>query len=93
MIVLKHTSCQRQNAIFIRYKFHEKVQGVSEPFEQFVTDLSLLVKDCNYANSEEIRDCVVFRIHLPIVREKLLNVGSDLTLDKAIDIARSHEIA
>lgn len=26
------------------------------------------------------------------MKEKLLNVGFDLTLDKAIDIARSHEI-
>lgn len=84
----------KSNVIFARYKFHEKVQGASEPFEQFVTDLRLLVKDCNYANSEEmIRDRIVFGIQSPKVREKLLNVGSDLTLDKAIDIARSHEIA
>lgn len=84
----------KSNVIFARYKFHEKVQGANEPFEQFVTDLRLLVKDCNYASSEEmIRDRIVFGIQSPKVREKLLNVGSDLTLDKAIDIARSHEIA
>ena len=84
----------KTNVIFARYKFHEKIQGVNEPFEQFVTDLRLLVKDCNYANSEEmIRDRIVFGIHSPGVREKLLNVGSNLTLDKAIDIARSHELA
>ncbi|XP_024117609.1 uncharacterized protein K02A2.6 [Oryzias melastigma] len=84
----------KTNVIFARYKFHEKVQGASEPFEQFVTDLRLLAKDCNYANSEEmIRDRVVFGIYSPRVREKLLSVGSDLTLEKAIDVARSHEIA
>lgn len=84
----------KTNVIFARYRFHEKVQGASEPFEQFVTDLKLLVQDCNYANSEEmIRDRIVFRIHSPRVREKLLNVGSDLTLEKAVDIARSHDMA
>lgn len=84
----------KSNVIFARYKFNEKVQGQNEPFEQFVTDLRLLVKDCNYANSEEmIRDRIVFGIRSPRVREKLLDAGSDLTLDKAIDIVRSHEIA
>lgn len=84
----------KANVIFARYKFHEKIQGDREPFEHFVTDLRLLAKDCNYANSDEmIRDRIVFGIHSPKVREKLLNAGSELTLEKAIDIARSHELA
>ncbi len=32
-------------------------------------------------------------IHSPKVREKLLNVGSELMLEKAKDVARSHELA
>jgi hypothetical protein len=80
--------------IFARFKFHDKVQGARKSFEQFVTELRLLVKDCDYANKDEmVRDRIVFRIHSPRVREKLLNVGSELMLDKAIDIARSHEQA
>ncbi|KAK3528445.1 hypothetical protein QTP70_000148 [Hemibagrus guttatus] len=56
----------KANVIFARYKFHEKMQGDHEPFEQFVTDLRLLVNDCNYANSDEmIRNCIVFGIHSP----------------------------
>lgn len=52
------------------------------------------MKDCDYANEEEmVRDRIVFGIHSPKVREKLLSVGSALTLDKAMDIARSHELA
>lgn len=35
----------------------------------------------------------MFGIHSPKVREKLLNVDSDLTLDKAIDIVRSLDMA
>lgn len=84
----------KANVIFARYKFHEKVQGEHEPFEEFMTDLRLLVKDCNYANSDEmILDRIVFGIHSPKVRENLLNAGSELTLEKAIDVARSHELA
>lgn len=82
------------NVIFARYRFHEKTQGATEPFEQFVTELRLLVKDCGYTNGEEmVRDRIVFGINSPKIREKLLNVGSDLRLDKAIDIARSHDMA
>ncbi len=84
----------KANVIFARYKLHEKVQGEREPFEQFVTDLRLIIKDCIYANSDEmIRDRIVFGIHSPKVREKLLNVGSELMVEKAIDVARSHELA
>ncbi|KAK7912921.1 hypothetical protein WMY93_013132 [Mugilogobius chulae] len=40
-----------------------------------------------------VRDRIVFATNSPQVREKLLSQGSDLTLEKAIDIARSYEIA
>ncbi|KAJ8332643.1 hypothetical protein SKAU_G00424320 [Synaphobranchus kaupii] len=82
----------KANPIFARYKFHEKMQG--ESFDQFVTELKLLVKDCNYLNSDEmVRDRIVFAINSPRVREKLLSHGPDLTLEKTIDIARSHELS
>ena len=84
----------KANPIFARYKFHEKKQEDGESFDHFVTELKLLVKDCNYPNSEEmIRDRIVFAINSPRVREKLLCHGPDLTLEKAIDIARSHELS
>lgn len=45
------------NPIFARYKFHEKTQGDNESFNQFVTELRLLVKDYNYTNGDEmVRD-------------------------------------
>lgn len=84
----------KKNTIFARYKFHEKIQQPGESFEGFVTALKLLVKDCDYANKEEmVRDRIVFGINSTKVREKLLNVGSELTLDKAIDVARAYELA
>lgn len=84
----------KTNPIFARYRFHEKTQGNSESFEHFVTELKLLVKDCNYTNSDEmVRDRIVFTTNSPRVREKLLNQGPKLTIEKAIDIARSHELS
>ena len=84
----------KANPIFARYKFHERMQGESESFDQFVTELKLLVKDCNYDKSDEmVRDRIVFATNSGIVREKLLCYGPDLTLEKTIDIARSHEVS
>lgn len=66
----------------------------SESFDNFVTELKLLVKDCGYTNADEmIRDRIVFAINSTKVKEKLLNYGPDLTLERAIDITRSHEVA
>lgn len=55
--------------------------------------MKLLVKDCVYTNVDEIlKDRIVFAINSK-VKEKLLNYRPDLTLEKAIDIARSHTVA
>ena len=84
----------KANPIFARYKFQERMQGSGEPFEQFVTDLKLLVKDCGYADSDQmVRGRIVFATNSHKVREKLLSHGATLDLIKAIDIARSHELA
>ncbi|KAK7877179.1 hypothetical protein WMY93_032102 [Mugilogobius chulae] len=84
----------KSNLIYARYRFHEKVQANDESFEHSVTDLKLLVKDCGYPNSDEmVRDRIVFATNSPRVRKKLLSQGAELTLEKAIDIARSHELA
>ena len=84
----------KSNKVFARYKFHQKVQQEGESFEQFLTDLKLLVKDCGYADPDEmVRDRVVIGCHATKTREKLIQEGSDLTLEKAIDIARTDEMS
>lgn len=40
-----------------------------------------------------VRDRIVFATNSPKVRKKLFSQGPELTLDKAIDIARSYEFA
>ena len=76
------------------YKFHQKVQQEGESFEQFLTDLKLLVKDCGYGDpGEMVRDRVVIGCHATKTREKLIQEASDFTLEKAIDIARTDEMS
>lgn len=59
-----------------------------------MTDLKLLVKDCGYANADEmVKDQIVFATNSPKVREKLLSHGATLDLVKALDIAHSNKLA
>ncbi|KAK7106746.1 hypothetical protein V1264_017967 [Littorina saxatilis] len=85
----------KSNPIFARYKFHSKVQAPDETCEQFVTELKLLVKECEYGDKEDevVRDRIVFGTKSDKVREKLIDIGKDLTLEKAIEIARVDEMS
>jgi hypothetical protein len=54
--------------------------------------LKLLVRDCNYDNSDGMfQDRIVIDVKSHKIREKLTNVGSDLTLLKTLKIVRLHE--
>ena len=80
----------------MRYVFKSRVQEADEPFEQFVTDLKLLIKECGYDETVHdymIRDHIVFGIKSSKVREKMINEGDDLTLEKCMNLARTHELS
>ena len=84
----------KSNIVFARYKFQGIVQAESETFDKFLTALKIQVDDCGYQNKDEmVRDRIVFGTKSDKVRERLINQGSDLTLDKAIEIARLHEMS
>ena len=82
------------NPVFTRYKFNNEVQG-THSIEQFITKLKLLAKDCAFGDYENdmVRDRIVFGVTSVKIREKLINEGDKLTLDKAIQIAQSYEYA
>ena len=51
-------------------------------------------RDCDYDDADEmIRDRIVYGTNSPKIREKLINVGRDLTLHKAIQIEQNYEYA
>ena len=82
----------KANPVFARYKFHNKIQGPTEPVEQFITELQLLAQDCKlHDNNEMVRDKIVFGTNSSKVRAKLILEGVKLALDKAIQIARNYE--
>ena len=86
----------KSNKIYSRYVFKSRVQEADEPFEQFVTDLKLLIKECGYDETVHdymIRDHIVFGIKSSKVREKMINEGDDLTLEKCMNLARTHELS
>ncbi|XP_048751787.2 uncharacterized protein K02A2.6-like [Ostrea edulis] len=84
----------KSNKIFSRYKFNCRTQQENETCDEFLTALKVLVKDCGYANSEEmLRDRIVFGVRSAKIREKLITTGSDLSLNQAIDIANLYELS
>ena len=79
------------NPIFARYRFNNEVQG-SDSIDAFVTRLKLRAQDCNYAERDNmIRDRIVFGCSSEKCREKLINEGEKLTMDKAIQIVQNYE--
>ena len=86
----------KSNKIYNRYLFGSRVQEENETFEQFVTELKTLMKDCEYLaeiQDELIRDHIVFGVRSSKIREKMILEGSDLTLDKCMDIAHTYELS
>ena len=80
------------NVIFSRYKCHIKIQETGVSLEQFTTQLKILVKDCNYDKSDEM-DRIVIGVRNQKFREKRIRVGSELQLEIALEIARTHELS
>ncbi|XP_053379955.1 uncharacterized protein LOC123555933 [Mercenaria mercenaria] len=86
----------KSNVIYSRYLLKSRVQKQDETFEQFVTDLKLLIRDCGYPEDrydETVRDHIVFGVKSHKIRESLIRKGSDLKLQDCLDIARTHEIS
>ena len=82
----------KKNTLFARYVFQSRKQQEGEQFETFVTDIRTLVKDCLYKEPEEmVRDRIVCGIISQDAREKLLQMGEQLTMQRAIEIVVTHD--
>lgn len=83
---------QRRNPIFESAKFNMRKQGETEPVDNFITDLYTLAKQCEYndLHDEMIRDRIVIGIRDNRLSEKM-QMESDLTLEKAVSLARQSE--
>ena len=75
-----------------RHMFFTRVQHADEAIDDYVTDLRIKARDCNFGplHDEMIRDRVICGIISEQLRSRLLRQG-DVTLDKVLEICRSHE--
>ncbi|UYV71882.1 hypothetical protein LAZ67_9000867 [Cordylochernes scorpioides] len=78
----------KRNVIYERAKFNRRSQGETEPVEEFITNLYVLAETCSY--EEMIRDRLVVGVKNLNLSEKL-QLESELTLEKAIQIVRQSE--
>lgn len=84
----------QKNRIRATVNFNKRKQTAGERFDDFVTALRMLVKDCDYMDPDRmLRDAIVLRTKHDAVREKCLDEGDDLTLNKSIQIGQNHEAA
>jgi hypothetical protein len=82
----------KTNITYERYIFNSTGQQ-DENIDEYVRKLQKLAKTCKYGNleGEIIKDRVVIGVKSNTIRRKLL-VEEELTLQKAIDIAKSEEM-
>ncbi|CAL1586203.1 unnamed protein product [Knipowitschia caucasica] len=81
------------NNAFARQTFYQLSQNAGETVQQFVTRLRRTAKDCAFGGdlSNQLRDAVLSKCSSEYVRRKLLEEGSALVLDKALEIAAQCE--
>ena len=87
----------KSNVIMERYKFLKRKQESTETCDQFVTQLRVLVKTCDYGNSEEmVRDQFILNLYDDKAREKLLDhvqMGTTpMSLEKAVNFVKNYEM-
>ena len=82
----------KKNVIHERAKFHLRCQQQGESIEEFVRNLHELSAHCDFKDkNEQIRDRLVIGILDRELSEKL-QLESELTLTKAVDMARNSEL-
>jgi hypothetical protein len=82
----------KRNQIRATVNFHRRKQKSEERFDNFVTDLRVLVRDCGYVEEERmLRDAIVLNSYHAKVREKCLDQGDDITLQAAVRIGQNFE--
>ena len=77
----------KQNITIERYHFNSRTQEKNESFDQYVTELKLIARNCRFGDLENelIRDRVICGIQSDEVRQHLLR-ADNLTLDKCLKI-------
>ena len=79
------------NPFFARYIFNDEIQG-SDTIDNFVTRLRIRPQKGEFKEKDNmIRDRIVFGCSSTRMREKLINEGNKLTMDKAMQVFQNFE--
>lgn len=82
----------KSNFRLARYKLRVMKQEKGETVDAFLKRIRVVVNECKFANTDEhIIDALIFGSNSQRVQSKLLEYDETLTLNKAIDIARTEE--
>jgi len=84
------------NVVYERYKFFSRKQKMGESIDEYLTDLRLLIKKCEFSKTVNIedsllRDKLVMDCNDDKLRERLLR-ENNIALSKALDIAHASEL-
>ena len=80
------------NEIVASKKFKERMQKPGETITIFITDLMLLVKECNYADEDRrVRDRFLYAVSDEELKKRSLEKGNTLTLVEATAIGKAYE--
>jgi len=83
------------NPRLARFELQQFRQRPDESVDAFVTRCKTKTRKCQFRDAEEIRDRLVEQVIIgtkfPKVQERLLEKGMSLTLDQALDVARTYE--
>ena len=84
----------KKNIIVERINFFRRNQFTGEPFETFLTDLRKLSSTCDFGTMNE--GMVLYKLadglECDRLREKVISKGSDINLEKAIELCRADEL-
>lgn len=82
----------RCNETYDRFKFFSRSQQEGETFDNFIKELKILAKPCNFGDQKDslIRDRIILGIQNLSLQEKLLSTGN-LQLEKAEQLCRAAE--
>ena len=82
----------RKNVTYERYIFHTRKQNANENVDEYITSLRILAGNCEFGDIEEslIKDMLVLGVNDKKLRENML-LDPELTLDKAISMAKTNE--
>jgi hypothetical protein len=81
-----------KRTVFSRYQFWTHKRGEAQPFDNFLTQLQTLCKNCEFTERDNmIRDKIVFTVKEKPLKERLLR-EENLTLTKTQDLCRAFEI-